>query len=147
MPEQPTPREVVEAVMRGIADEAWSDLHVWYADDAVIDYPFGLPQPSRLEGIDAIRDYFAGASKLPVRLRARDMVVHQTADPEVVIAEWDYDGLVKTTGRAFQVSNIQVSRVRDGKIVTSRDYHNHAAMAEAMGRLPRLVAAMTGETP
>jgi ketosteroid isomerase-like protein len=138
---------VVEAVMRGIADEAWSDLHAWYADDAVIDYPFGLPQPSRLEGIGAIRAYFASAAKLPVRLQARDMIVHQTADPEVVIAEWDYDGQLKTTGRVFRVSNIQVSRVRNGKIVASRDYHNHAAMAEAMGRLPRLVAAMTGDDP
>jgi hypothetical protein len=36
--------------------------------------------------------------------------------------------------------------VRHGKIVESRDYHNHALMANVMGRLPVLVAALTEET-
>jgi ketosteroid isomerase-like protein len=71
------------------------------------------------------------------------MVVRATADPEVVIAEWDYEVQVTSTGRSSRVSNIQVSRVRDGKIVESRDYHNHAAMAALMDRLPKLFDALT----
>jgi ketosteroid isomerase-like protein len=70
------------------------------------------------------------------------MVVHETTDPDVVIAEWDYDVTVTTTHRTFSVSNIQVTTVRNGKIVASRDYHNHFAMAEALGRLPALLAAL-----
>ena len=31
-----------------------------------------------------------------------------------------------------RVSNIQVLRVRDGKIVATRDFHNHAALVAAM---------------
>jgi ketosteroid isomerase-like protein len=72
------------------------------------------------------------------------MEVHATVDPEVVIAEWDYDGVVTTTDRTFRVSNVQVSCVRDGKIVASRDCHNHAFMAAAMDRLPALVAELGG---
>jgi ketosteroid isomerase-like protein len=128
--------------MQGISAEAWADLDAWYAEDAVVEYPFGLPAPTRLEGREAIRKYFAAAARLPLKLRAQGMVVHETADPEVVVAEWDYDGLVTTTGRAFQVANIQVSRVRGGKIVASRDYHNHAVLAEVMGRLPAVVTAL-----
>jgi uncharacterized protein len=142
MPQPPSPRQVVEAVMQGISQAAWADLHAWYADDAIVEYPFGLPAPSRLEGVEAIRKYFATAARFPLTLTPRNMVIHETADPEVVIAEWDYDGLVTTTGRAFKVSNIQVSRVRDGKIAASRDYHNHFVMAEAMGGLPSLLAAV-----
>jgi ketosteroid isomerase-like protein len=77
-------------------------------------------------------------SRLPacwLKLQVRNMVVHATADPEVVIAEWDYDGVVTTTGRSFRVSNVQVSRVRNGKIVESRDYHNHAFLAVVTDRL------------
>ena len=74
------------------------------------------------------------------------MIVRQTADPEVAVAEWDYDGVVTTTGRAFRVSNVLVSRVRDGRIMASRDYHNHAFMAAVMGRLPALFAALTEKT-
>ena len=64
----------------------------------------------------------------------RNLVVHQTLSPEVVVAEWDYDGLVTTTGYAFRVSNITVTTVRNGKIVASRDYHNHAVLGRALGR-------------
>ena len=74
------------------------------------------------------------------------MVVHETADPEVVIAEWDYEGLVTTTGRSFRVSNIQVSTIRDGKIVASHDYHNHVVLAGVTGQLPSLLNAITEYT-
>jgi uncharacterized protein len=97
----------------------------------------------RLEGVQGIREYFAVAATLPLKLQTRDMVIHETSDPEVVVAQWDYDGVLTTTGRSFAVSNIQVSRVRNSKIVDSRDYHNHVVMAEVLGRLPRLVAALT----
>jgi ketosteroid isomerase-like protein len=74
------------------------------------------------------------------------MVIHETADPEVVVAEWDYEGLVTTTGRSFLVSNIQVSTIHDSKIVVSRDYHNHLVLADMMGRLPSLLEAIADNT-
>jgi uncharacterized protein len=137
-----SPREVVEALMRGISDGRWDELDGLYADTAVVEYPFALPVPMRLDGRDAIQRYFAAAARLPLRLHARNMVVHETADPEVVVAEWDYDGQVTTTDRSFRVSNIQVSTVRDGKIVASRDYHNHLVLAEVTGRLEAVIEAL-----
>jgi ketosteroid isomerase-like protein len=101
-----SPRQVVEALMRGITDERWNDLDRLYAEDAVVEYPFALPAPMRLDGRDAIRRYFAAAAAIPLQLHTRNMVVHVTADPEVVVAEWDDEGLVTTTGRSFRVSNI-----------------------------------------
>jgi uncharacterized protein len=97
----------------------------------------------RLDGLPAIRSYFAAASTFPLKLQTRDLVVHETADPEVVIAEWDYEGLVTTTGRSFRVSNIQVSTIREGKIVSSRDYHNHVILADMLGRLAPLLEAIS----
>jgi hypothetical protein len=47
---------------------------------------------------------------MPLLLRARDVVLHETSDPQVIVAEWDYDGLVTTANCPFQVSNIQASR-------------------------------------
>lgn len=82
---------------------------------------------------------------MPLELRARNVTMHQTSDPEVIVAEWDYDGLLTTTGRAFQVSNVQVSTVRDGQIAASRDYHNHLILAEVLGRLPAILTALTSE--
>ena len=58
----------------------------------MIEYPFALPAPRRIQGRAAIHDYFAVVAAAPLRLETHNMVVHRTADPEVVIAEWDYDG-------------------------------------------------------
>jgi ketosteroid isomerase-like protein len=69
----------------------------------VVRYPFALPVPTQLEGQEAIQKYFAAVAKMPLKLQMRNMVVHETSDPEVVVAEWNYDGLVTTTGRAFRV--------------------------------------------
>jgi ketosteroid isomerase-like protein len=140
------PQEVVEALMQGIADQNWQDLHELYCEQAVVEHPFALPAPTRIEGHEAIRKHFANFAAAPLKLQIRNMLVRQTTDPEVIVAEWDYDGLVTTTGRMFRVSNIQMSMVRHGKIVESRDYHNHTLMANVMGRLPGLVAALTEET-
>jgi len=142
MSEPATPKQIVTALMEGISSQSWERLHDLYAEHAVIEYPFALPSPRRLEGRGAIQAHFATVAAAPLTLQTRNMVVHETSDPEVVVAEWDYDGLVTTTGRSFRVSNIQVSRVRDGQIVASRDYHNHAMLAAVMDRLPSLVAAL-----
>lgn len=133
-----SPRDVMERLIQGISTGRWHELDELYAEDALVEYPFALPSgPARLAGRAAIRRYFAAVARLPLELKAHHVVVHETKDPELVIAEYDYDGLVTTTGRSFQVSNIQVSRVRDGQIVTSRDYHNHPVLADAAAqRLP-----------
>jgi uncharacterized protein len=129
------PRDVLDRLIRGISEGRWQELHELYAEDAVVEYPFALPSgTARLAGRPAIRRYFAAVSRMPLELKAHNITLHETKDPEVIVAEYDYDGLVTTTGHAFHVSNIQVSRVRDGHIVTSRDYHNHPVLAEVTAR-------------
>ena len=69
--------------------------------------------------------------------------VHRTADPEVVVTEYRYEG--SADGRPVLITNILVTRVRDGVIVESRDYADHIAAARAFGRLPALAATLTAE--
>jgi ketosteroid isomerase-like protein len=143
MPGPASPREVVERLIDGISNGDWQKLHDLYVENAVIEYPFALPAPRRLEGRQAIRRYFEAVAQLPLELRAHNVSVHETPDPEVVIVEYDYDGLATATDRSFQVSNIQLSRISDGLIVSSRDYHNHVVLADATGQLPELFSAIT----
>ncbi|WP_433479346.1 nuclear transport factor 2 family protein [Spirillospora sp. CA-142024] len=130
-----TPREVFARLSAGISAGRWHELAALYAEDAVVDQPFALPPaPPHLEGRATIDRHFRAAAAGPLELRARDVVVHDTADPEVIVAEFDYEGRVTTTGRTFRVANIQVLRVRDGLIVETRDYHDHPGLGRAMGR-------------
>jgi len=126
-----TPRQVFEKLSAGISSDDWSELHELYAPDAVVEMPFALPQPVRLRGRDEVRRHFALNGQAGLSLQARAVRVHETADPEVVIAEFDYEGRA-AGGRTFRVANIQVLRVRDGLIVETRDYHHHAALAAVL---------------
>jgi ketosteroid isomerase-like protein len=126
-----TPRQVFEQLSAGITSGAWAGLAGLYAEDAVVEMPFALPGPVRLHGRDEVRRHFAANAAGPVRLQAYDVRVHETADPEVIVAEYGYRGTVAGSP-AFDVANVQVLRVRDGLIVESRDYHHHAAIAAAV---------------
>jgi uncharacterized protein len=127
-----TPTDVVTRLLDGISHRRWDELADLYAEDAVVRMPFAGSGVTRIEGRDAVRAHFAAAAGGPLALTAENVVIHRTEDPEVVISEYEYAGRVATTGRSFRVSNVQVVRVRDARIVESRDYHDHQALARAL---------------
>lgn len=125
-----SPREVVESLIRGISEGTWDKLSLLYAEDAVVEHPYAVSGPSRIEGRAVLHERFAGAIARPFELSAHNLVIRQTDDPEVVVAEYDYKVRVPQSGEEFETANLLVVRVRDGLIVHSRDYHNHHAFAE-----------------
>jgi uncharacterized protein len=133
------PRRVVELLLQGIQQGRWTELPALYAEDAEVELPLALPAPRRLHGREALRAHFAAAAAAPLDLAVRDLVIREMTDPELVVAEYVYDGRARTTGRTFSTSNIHVVRVRAGRIVASRDFHDHLRLAEAAGALPRLI--------
>jgi ketosteroid isomerase-like protein len=109
------------------------------ADDLVVEWPFNPPgRPRRVEGRAAFEAIAGpGRAALPVRFEEfRDVVIHETADPEVIIAEYVLTGTVLTTGRQASAAFVTVLRVRDGKVVHVREYQDVAAMAAALGGPP-----------
>jgi len=54
-------------------------------------------------------------------MQAHDVIVHETGDPEVIVAEFAYHGRVGGSA-PFKVPAVFVLRVRNGQIVDSRDY-------------------------
>ncbi|MEV6951115.1 nuclear transport factor 2 family protein [Streptomyces sp. NPDC051183] len=146
MPETLSPREVFQKLIEGIGEGRFTELADLYADDAVVETVFEPVGPRRIEGRAALRERFALVStSSPVELTPANVVVRETDDEEVVVAEFDYHVLHRATGRTFEAANIQVLRVRDGLIVSSRDYHDHLALIVAGGALPQLVAALEAE--
>lgn len=59
----------------------------------------------------------------------RGVVVHETTDPEVIIAEHAIVGTATATGRPRSIANLIVLTVRDGRIVRQRDYLDVLAAA------------------
>jgi ketosteroid isomerase-like protein len=137
----PTPRLVVERFLDLVDAGAWHMLAELYACDALVELPFAQPMPIRLDGRDAIRAHFARVAGR-MRLRVIDRHLLDTADPEVIVADYRYDGGVLSSGKRLVVSNIQIFRVRGGVIITSRDFHDHAALRA--GLAPAMADAKRG---
>lgn len=137
-----TPTEVFHRFAAAISSGAWDRLSAFYAEDAVVELPFALPTPGRLEGRATLHERFTGLGAGSLDLTVENIRVHRTADPEVIIAEFDYRGHAVRTGRDFVVANIQVLRIRDGLIVATRDFHDHAAITIATEGNPALAAAL-----
>ncbi|MFE9634567.1 nuclear transport factor 2 family protein [Streptomyces sp. NPDC006463] len=146
MSETLSPREVFQKLIEGVGAGRFTELAELYAEDAVVETVFEPVGPRRIEGRAALKERFAGVSaSSPVTLTPANVVVRETDDAEVVVAEFDYHVHHRVTGRTFEAANIQVLRVRDGLIVSSRDYHDHLALVLAGGGLPQLVAALEGK--
>lgn len=128
VPTYPTPREVVTRFLRASVDGGLADM---YAPDVVIEIPFAPPGiPQRSQGREELRARFKAAEGVLRWERTDNVLIHETADPEVVIVEYDIHGSLVASGRSIVSSYIMVVRVRDGLIVHSRDYGNPMGMEE-----------------
>ncbi|WP_413105471.1 nuclear transport factor 2 family protein [Streptomyces sp. Inha503] len=124
-----SPRAVFEKLLAGMVNRDFDNLRRLYAPDIVLEHPFAVPEPTVTRGQEGLRQLVDGLREW-FQMTAKNVVVHETADPEVIVAEWDYETLVPGTDERFTTANVIVMRVRDGRIVESRDYHNHAALTQ-----------------
>jgi uncharacterized protein len=116
--------------------QASSDLPELYAENTSVLHPFDPLKRPGLVGREALRQHFQAMQGVPtLRLSPTDIHVHETADPEVIVAEFSYAGHVIASGQHVAYPCIFVMRVRDGEIVESRDYVDHVGSAEARGML------------
>lgn len=134
MPSQP--RDVLARYHEAMYAASADDLADLYAPDAIHEFPMTFPSfPRRFEGREQIRaGYRAAWEASPVRLEEiRNVVIHDTSDPDVIVVEQEVAGTVATNGRSFVASNLLVMRVRDGALTHVRDYLDASALAQAAG--------------
>lgn len=143
-----TPRATLAQMLTLLREKDLNTLADLYTEDGVHELPFAPPMaPRRLEGREEVRAYFTDVlAEVALEFREfAEVAVHDTADPEVIVAEYDAQGLVPATGREFTVRNIWVLRIIGGRIALWRDYWNPLEIIELQGLLPELVASMSGE--
>jgi ketosteroid isomerase-like protein len=114
-----------------------------YADNVVIEMPFAAPLfPVRRETTrEELRQGFSRATDRRYT-GVENATIHEMADPETVVLEYDLHGVHESTGEEFVLSYIMVMTVRDGLIVNSRDYSNLVQAAQAFGLEGQLIDAL-----
>jgi ketosteroid isomerase-like protein len=147
-----TPEEVFHRLVNGVSRLIAGDvsraaeLPELYAEQTRVEHPMALPAVPPLLSRDELRRHFtAGPGAQPAidDYRPTGVVVHQTVDPEVIVAEFTYRGSIE--GREFGVPCVFVMRVRDGQIVESRDYLGTLHRTVVRGGLDDLVAQLKAE--
>jgi uncharacterized protein len=144
-------REVLARYHRAMHDARADDLADLYAVDAVHEFPLLFPgMPKRLVGREQIRETYsaawAAASRVTTLEEIRNVVVHQTTDPEVMVVEQEVAGTVSTTGRRIDAFGVLVMRIHDGLLIHVRDYLDALTINHALGRLPAIVADLGSQT-
>ena len=139
-----SPAEIFVRLVRGVGGRRWDELPGLYAERTHVVHPHDPGRGAPLLTREELRKHFAGgASALgDVRFEPAAITVHETADPEVVIGEFEYRGVVPGTGEPFALPGIFVLRVRNGEIVSSRVYFDHFTAARVHGQLDALIAAV-----
>lgn len=108
-----------------IADPTTGAGHVvqLYSEPTHVSFPLtagAAPLRSRADLRAHFEAVAAGLTGTVTQLTTENVRIHQTADPEVVVAEFEYSA--RTPGGDLTLPNVFVMRIRDGEIVESRDY-------------------------
>jgi ketosteroid isomerase-like protein len=129
-----TSREIVERMLRAGREQDVETFVGLMAPEGYIEWPYRpAGVPARLQGRAEIRRFLTGAAKGFIRFdEYRNVVLHETTDPEVIIVEYEAHGTVIVTGAPFQQTIIAVFCVRNGQILSYRDYINPLPLAEAL---------------
>ncbi len=107
------------------------DDDLW-ADDVVVETPYS---GRRIEGKAAWLEFArqGRATMPPVRFdEVREIAVHETKYPEVLVVEYELTGTALATGKQGTGRFVGVLRVWDGKIALWREYQDVVAMAETL---------------
>ena len=113
---------------------AYKELVDCYDPGWVLELPFGDP-PVRLEGAREIGRYLAprlGTFRFTLRLTA----VHECLDPDLLVVEYESEGVAIPTGRPYRNVYVALWRFRDGKVSGVKEFPNPMVAAEALQPLP-----------
>ncbi|MFF7073160.1 nuclear transport factor 2 family protein [Streptomyces pseudovenezuelae] len=118
-----SPADLYRHSLRLLLDK---DIPAWvglWAEDGIMEFPFAPPgRPRRLEGKEAVAAYMR---PYPDHIDLRDFPevrIHETTDPETIVVEMRGVGRVVATDGPFEMTYVAVVTVRDGLIVSYRDY-------------------------
>ncbi|MFI9580651.1 nuclear transport factor 2 family protein [Streptomyces sp. NPDC052236] len=108
------------------------DIDGWVAlcdENVVFEFPFA-PEgfPARLEGRAAVAEYMRGYPDHVDFREILSMEIHQTTNPETIVAEWRGAGRIVAIDAPYDMPYVAVVTVSNGRITHYRDYWNPAAI-------------------
>ena len=130
-----SPADVFDRLVHGVGAKRWDELPALYAERTHVVHPMDPGRaPALTTRAKLDRHFRRGAEILgEVRFEPAAITVHETADPEVIVVEYELVGTHTVTGTTASAPFIGVLRARDGRLVHWREYQHTLAIAQAVG--------------
>lgn len=139
-----TSREVLDRLLRLTATGPTAEMADVFSEDAAFEMPFLPPgAPPQEPGREAFRAHLQAGAGLQEFDSVDNVRIHETSDPEVVVAEYRLHGQVLATGKRFAFDIVMIARIRGGLIIWSRTYSNPLDGAIAFDMVHGLLAGLT----
>ncbi|MEU8802663.1 nuclear transport factor 2 family protein [Spirillospora sp. NPDC048819] len=129
-----TPRDLFARFQDNVlAGQAGLDEEM-LAADVVVEMPFAPAGSRRVAGREEVVAMTrAGREALPIVFEEfQEVVIHESADPEVIIAEYQIVATMPGNSTQAHAAFVVVLRARDGRIAHWREYQDRTAIAEAL---------------
>jgi ketosteroid isomerase-like protein len=127
------PKSVVIGYVEAARDGMSAVIRDSFAPDATWEYPGDLPLSGTYRGVDAIVGTFLGgaAELMAPGTQVTIELVSAIADGDRVAAEWT-SRATSRNGTSYHNRNVGIFTVRDGKIVSVREYTDTLHVAQAL---------------
>lgn len=126
-------KDVVVRYIEAARDGMTAVIRDSFADDATWEYPGDLPLSGTYRGVDAIvGEFLGGAAALMAPGTGVTLeLVNVIADGDQVAAEWT-SVATSRTGATYHNHNAGIFTVRDGRIVSVREYTDTLHVARTL---------------
>jgi ketosteroid isomerase-like protein len=127
------PKTVVIRYVEAARDGMSAVIRDSFAEDATWEYPGDLPLSGTYRGIDAIVNEFLGGAAALMAPGAGVVLelTNVVAEGDQVVAEWTSRATARNGG-AYRNRNAGIFTVRDGKIVSVREYTDTQHVAQVL---------------
>jgi ketosteroid isomerase-like protein len=122
--------ECLRKAFAGVSAADADQMLANYTEDLVLEMPYG-DGAKMLEGREKIRRYLRAAFK-SLHFRLEITAVHETVDPDMVVAEYISEGVATTTGKRYANVYIGVYWFRDGLICHVKEFFDARLTTEAL---------------
>jgi ketosteroid isomerase-like protein len=120
--------DIVRTVLAHITAAEYEQLADYVTEDLRFELPYaGPPIPDHFDGRAVWDGMQRQTFAMFTSFRNEPRSFYQTADPDMLIAEYESDAVVARNGKPYRNKYVGIFRFRDGKICFWREYHNPEA--------------------
>lgn len=120
--------DIVRKVLAHITAAEYEQLANYVTEDLRFELPYaGPPTPDHFDGRAVWDGMQRQTFAMFTSFRNEPRAFYQTADPDMLIAEYESDAVVARNGKPYRNKYVGIFRFRDGKICFWREYHNPVA--------------------